>query len=235
MKRLVLCLSVVLCCSPGNAADDLQDKPFQGSRLVEIIPDFPRSVLSCEGQTRNDVYKRYYSDGALYQEAHCQNEMLEGRMRQYHPDGTLAVNAYYYHDQLEGTFEKYYKDGTLWEKRKYKSGKQNGISREFYSSGNLKMEDRYVNGAREGRRLVYHENGMLLSEERYVKGKPQDNPVEYDQQGNFVPSIEGYGRFSKRNDDMAEDLPSGGNAILLSPRTVPSHVNQREETSEFWP
>lgn len=137
----------------------------------------------------NGLFKRYYSDGVLAEEANYRNGRLEGLRKEYNTFGNLSEEANYKNGTLEGT-RKVYVGNKLFIEEDYKNGQLEEIRKEYYPrSGNLYIEENYKGGKREGTTKSYYESGELRVKETWQEGK-MINREEYNKDGTIKANLD---------------------------------------------
>ncbi len=137
-------------------------------------------------QAKEGWYRRYDTQNRKVEEAHYQNDTLdglrilyyessdtmsvetyrkglfEGPFRAYHENGQLKTLGRYVNNAIEGEWLSYYPNGQLREVVTFQHGAENGPFKEYYPNGQLKAEGAYLDGDNEhGELKLYNEDGSL--------------------------------------------------------------------------
>ncbi|MBD3315173.1 MAG: hypothetical protein GF344_05255 [Chitinivibrionales bacterium] len=120
------------------------------------------------------IFRGYYSDGALKFESH--EDRRRRIIRGYYPDGTLQFVASYKDGELDGSVKEYYSNGVLKAEVKYDDNRRDGIARFYYESGMLMGKIYYKRGRETGKAKFYDEKGRLtargFSGDKPRRGRP---------------------------------------------------------------
>lgn len=137
-------------------------------------------------QAKEGWYRKYDTQNRKVEEAHYQNDRLdglrilyyesgdtmsvetyrrglfEGAFRAYHENGQLKTLGKYVNNAIEGEWLSYYPNGQLRESVIFRDGAENGPFKEYYPNGQLKAEGAYLDGDNEhGELKLYNEDGSL--------------------------------------------------------------------------
>ncbi len=104
----------------------------------------------------------YYENGDTMSVETYRRGLFEGVFRAYHENGQLKTLGRYVNNAIEGEWLSYYPNGQLRESVLFQQGAENGPFREYYPNGQLKAEGTYLDGDNEhGELKLYNEDGSL--------------------------------------------------------------------------
>lgn len=139
---------------------------------------------------KEGLYQRFRPDNSLIEEAHYQNDTLNGERKYFYPDGKLESIERYSRGIIDGKFQKFYESGATQVEQTYVNGRLEGMSIAYYPSGGLREKVMLRNNEEDGPFTEYYENGALKAEGTYAPG--EESPLEtgelkeYDESGQLV-------------------------------------------------
>lgn len=102
--------------------------------------------ISFDGEQKSGTYKRWYDNGALWEEGQLENGMRVGEWKTYNfPDGKLEDYGTYQSNEQVGTWTRVDSTGKKLSTTTYSKGKRNGAYKIWNANGQLMEEGRYEN------------------------------------------------------------------------------------------
>jgi hypothetical protein len=95
---------------------------------------------------KDGIFKKWYSNGQLWEELNYKDDKRDGRFKKWHNNGQLWWECTFKDDKLEGSYKQWYDNGQLWEICTYKKGKRDGPYKKWHYGGGLWMECIYKEG-----------------------------------------------------------------------------------------
>ena len=126
-------------------------------RLVMIVS---LSIVYMPGTGRGQVFRGYYSNGAI--EFKAQQDNNRRIIKGYYPAGGLHYVAVFKHGKLNGLTREYYENGRIKAEVEYAESERDGESRFYYPSGTLMGKIEYHHDQETGVSRFYDENGILI-------------------------------------------------------------------------
>jgi antitoxin component YwqK of YwqJK toxin-antitoxin module len=105
----------------------------------------------------------YYETGDTQIVEHYQKGRFDGPFLAYYDNGKIEIEGQYVYNEMDGPWKRYYRDGQLMEVVTFRENAENGPFTEYHPNGKLKAEGTYVNGDGEhGLLKLYDESGELI-------------------------------------------------------------------------
>ncbi|MEM1320209.1 MAG: toxin-antitoxin system YwqK family antitoxin [Bacteroidota bacterium] len=149
-----------------------------------------RFTRNTENYARQGVFTRLSPDGQKLEEAHYNNDTLDGQRTIFYPSGKAEIIENYSKGQFAGTFQTFYESGQLQLEGKYSSGAMNGEWRGYYESGQLKEIVRFQDNEENGPFKEFYSNGQPKAEGSYLNGDNEHGELLlYDENGELTKKM----------------------------------------------
>jgi antitoxin component YwqK of YwqJK toxin-antitoxin module len=140
---------------------------------------------------KHGLYQRFSQEGQLLEEAHYQDNQLQGERTYYYPDGAVESTEVYENGVLHGKYKKFKEDGTLYIEQEFVNGSMEGWSIRYYPNGKIEEKVFIKDNSEDGPFYEYWENGNMKAEGTYntnIEGTAleQGELKEYDESGTLI-------------------------------------------------
>ncbi len=139
---------------------------------------------------KEGLYKHFYPNGKLNEEATYKDGMLDGYRKLYREDGSLEIHENYLSGAFQGEFTSYYPNGKLNVIGKYLNNEMTGLWKRYYDSGELMEETLFSENEENGPFKEYYKNGKIKTEGTYLNGPHEHGELRmYDENGIIVKKM----------------------------------------------
>ena len=169
----------ILACSPDN----LVEVKNGAGKVVEQF-----EVL--EDSIKHGMYKAFYDNGKMLEEAQYDKGQLEGQRTLYYPNGQIEIIENYVGGRMIGDYKVYHENGQINISAEYVDGQLEGVLKKYYSTGTLEEEVTFENGEENGPFVEYHTNGQKKWEGQFLNGDNEFGElINYNEEGVLVKKM----------------------------------------------
>ncbi|MEZ4798679.1 MAG: hypothetical protein R2809_02645 [Flavobacteriales bacterium] len=201
---------------------------FASAQTQEFQDKYPNGNVRSEGiyerGFEDGLWKYYYEDGTLQEEANYKMGKFHGSVFRYHPNGKLMVEGYFKNDKQDSIQRTFTADSILVEQGLWAKGVKTGEWDYFYASGDTMMIENHLDSVvmmleyftssgehtlKKGNGTVadHFENGRLKSITNYKNGLPDGKFEEYFSGGSV--RISGNYIQGKKDGEWVDLFPTG--------------------------
>ena len=159
---------------PTRAPDTSSMDRDTVSSSPKKAPAATRDTMIDVGAEGEALYRVYYSDGTLKEEAHMKEGKRDGTTTHYYPDGSLMATIPYVRDRPHGESKLWYPDGMLKAEVRYRQGRRHGKSAVYFRDGVTRLLVHFNRGRPEGEAQTRFEDGTLRRATVYRRGRIQE-------------------------------------------------------------
>lgn len=136
---------------------------------------------------KEGVYVKLNPNGKKLEEAHYQNDTLDGWRILYSEKGDSAVAEFYKNGRFDGAYRVFHDNGKLKLLGQYKNNEMVGVWKGYYDNGALKEEVTFKENLENGPFVEYYPNGKLKAEGTYLNGDFEHGELKlYNETGELV-------------------------------------------------
>ena len=139
MIRLLIILSIIICCS---------------------VP-----VSHSKESVYHGTIKELYTDGTIKSLKQYKKGKLEGFSKEYFPSGRLAFMQTVKNGKINGPVKAYYENGVLRAEIQYVDNLEEGILKEYYENGKIKEMTAYIKGDIVNFKKYDQQGNLILNQE----------------------------------------------------------------------
>lgn len=138
---------------------------------------------------RHGLYEKFTADGKKIEEAHYQNDTLNGLRVLYYDNGDTQIVETHRMGSFEGPYRAYYEGGQLEQEGQYEANVMHGEWKRYYRSGKLMEVVTFAENAENGPFVEYYENGNKKAEGTYRNGEEQGLLKKFSLAGEHIRSM----------------------------------------------
>ncbi len=168
-------------CKPKTETIETKDELGNTIRYERRLKDYAKEGL----------FVKLDSRGNKLEEAHYQNDTLDGWRILYSETGDSSVAEFYKNGVFDGAYRVFHENGKLKLLGQYKNNQMVGVWKGYYDNGALKEEVTFKDNLENGPFVEYHPNGNLKAEGNYRDGDFEQGELKlYDEAGELIRRME---------------------------------------------